>query len=252
MSYFNRKSAVLTTPHPMNVGVQPSLWLDADDPDTLTFNGPDISGHDDKSGNNEDAVQAVAAEQPLFVAAGLNGRPTIRGVHAGASLGLEISGGINIAAGAARTMFMVVNPTGGFASSEFFGKDTGNMIDFGIFNPGTLLNDLPDRIRFRSTDAGFDITSAQGTVTYGTPAIITAIDGPVGGLNCWNGTIQILTGASRAFSWGLNVNLGIGKSLNAGLRSYNGDNSESLIFPGEFSTENRLRILAYLTAEWGF
>jgi len=254
MSYLTRKSAGLTTPHPMNVGIQPALWLDAFDPDTLTFNVSDISQEDDKSGNGKDAAQSVAVEQPLFVSNGLNSRPTIRNVHAGTALGLEISGGINIALNAPRTMFMVINPTAGFGNSEFFGKDTGNMIDFGTFRPPSNFN-FPNRIRFRHADKGpgFDVTSASGTVPYGTPTIITVIDGPVSGLNAWNMNTNIFSVSTpRAFSWELNVNLGIGKSLDVGARSYHGDQSEIVIFPGEFSTENRLRILAYLTAKWGF
>ncbi len=149
---------------------------------------------------------------------------------------------------------MVINPTLivlPLAGSEFFGKDTGNMIDFGIFRPVPESFDFPNRIRFRSIDAGFDILSGADTVPYGVPNILTVIDGSVGGLNVWNGTTQILTGASRAFSWGLNVNLGIGLSF-AGARSYNGDWSSIQIFSGEFSDKDRLNMLSYLTIKWGF
>jgi len=252
MSYLSRQNAVLATPHPMNAGVQPALWLDADDPDTLTFNGPDISQQSDKSGNGKNAIQAVAAEQPLFVSNGLNGRPTIRWVHAGAALGLEISGGIPIGVNASRTMFMVVNPAVGFIGSEVFGRSTGNMIDFGTFKAPNDFN-FPNRIRFRNAPSVTEEISAQGSVIYGTPHIITITQGTtLSSLNVFNESTQILTNAFNVFVWAMNVNLGIGKSLDAGSRSYHGDISEIIIYPGVFSTKNRLRILAYLTSKWGF
>jgi len=61
-----------------------ALWLDADDSDTITLNGTDVSQWDDKSGNGYHASQAVAAAQPLYVASGLNGKGSVEfdGVNA--------------------------------------------------------------------------------------------------------------------------------------------------------------------------
>lgn len=56
-----------------------SLWLDGDDASTQTVDGSNkVSEWRDKSGRALKAVQATAGLQPLAVAAGLNGRRTVR------------------------------------------------------------------------------------------------------------------------------------------------------------------------------
>lgn len=52
------------------------LWLKADA--GVTLNGSTVSAWADQSGNGNDAVQATAANQPLYVANQLNGEPVIR------------------------------------------------------------------------------------------------------------------------------------------------------------------------------
>jgi len=244
MSYFTREGGILSTPHPRNVGVQPTFWLDALDTDPLNFvfNGADVALWKDKSGNGETAIQSIVLEQPEFISNGLNGRPTVRWVHAGAAMGLEISGGLPIGLNGDRTLFMVINPTSGFGNSEVFGIDTGNRIDF-----------AGDFISIRQAPRLVD--SLAGTVPQNIPTIITITDRQgslVNDMNVYNGSTQILTNTLSAFSWAMNVNLGIGKSLNVGSRSYHGDISEIIMYPVILSTANRLRILAYLTAKWGF
>ncbi|MFM5925730.1 MAG: hypothetical protein ACKPB9_28055 [Dolichospermum sp.] len=53
------------------------LWLDAADSSTIILNGSTVSQWCDKSGNERHATQATAANQPVYQATGLNGRPTI-------------------------------------------------------------------------------------------------------------------------------------------------------------------------------
>ena len=50
-----------------------SLWLDAADTDTLTLNGSNVSQWDDKSGNDNDAVQVTETLQPFSGINTLNG-----------------------------------------------------------------------------------------------------------------------------------------------------------------------------------
>lgn len=226
------------------------LWLDALDFSTFTFNGSDVSQWNDKSGNGKNAAQSTAIEQPLFVSNGLNGLPTVRSVHAGASLGLEISGGLPIGVNAARTIFMVINPTGGFVSSEFFGRSTGNMIDFGTFKDPNDFN-FTNRIRFRNAPSTTEAISAQGSVIYGTPHIITITQGTtLNSLNVFNESTPILTNVFNVFVWAMNVNLGIGKSLDAGARSYNGDISEIIVYSKVVSAVERNQVVSYLS-RWG-
>lgn len=63
---------------PDELGTSLALWLDAEDENSITLNGTDVSQWDDKSGNGYDLLQATSAEQPEYIASGLNGKPTIR------------------------------------------------------------------------------------------------------------------------------------------------------------------------------
>ena len=226
------------------MGIEKSvLWLDAFDDDALSLRPATnfISGMDDKSGNNNNAVQAVEAEQPTYVANGLNGRPTIRWAHAGAAMGLEIAGGVAIGANVPRTLFMVLNPASGFGNSEAFGRNTGQRIDFAA-----------DRLNVR--DDTRNPVSAAGTVPQNTPNIITVSNATELGadLNAFNGSTQIMTNLISAFGWDMAVPIGIGESIGFGSRSYHGDISEIILILGVLEDKLRLDYLAYLTTKWGF
>ncbi|MFC1659029.1 LamG-like jellyroll fold domain-containing protein [Pseudomonadota bacterium] len=54
-----------------------TLWLDADDESTITFNGSTVSGWEDKSGNGNNVIQTTASSQPTYVVAGLNNRAVL-------------------------------------------------------------------------------------------------------------------------------------------------------------------------------
>jgi len=54
------------------------LWLDATDAGSLTFNGGTVSQANDKSGNGRHFRQGTGANQPSYVAAGMNGRPALQ------------------------------------------------------------------------------------------------------------------------------------------------------------------------------
>lgn len=235
-------------PDSISIGFQPTdlsgleLWLDGQDLSTFTFNGPDVAQWDDKSGNGKNAAQTTAIEQPEFVSNGLNGLPTVRSVHAGAAMGLEISGGLPIGLNVARTLFLVINPTSGFTNSEVLGASTTQMIDF-----------AGDFIFVR--DDPRNIVSAAGTVTQDTPHIITVNDdGSLGlNLNAFNETTQILTNQLSAFGWDMAVNLGIGKDVGGNPnRSYHGDISEVILYSRLLTTEENTKVFNYLTARWGF
>jgi hypothetical protein len=72
---------------PADLGASLALWLDAADASTITLqggggSGPGGSDHvsqwDDKSGNAWHMSQPTGANQPAYIASGLNGKPTIR------------------------------------------------------------------------------------------------------------------------------------------------------------------------------
>lgn len=49
-----------------------ALWLDASDSSTITLNGSNVSQWNDKSGNNRNATQSSAGEQPTYVTTAQN------------------------------------------------------------------------------------------------------------------------------------------------------------------------------------
>lgn len=57
--------------------ISTALWLDADSPSSITLNGATVSQWNDKSGNNRHATQPTAANQPTYLATGLNGKPVL-------------------------------------------------------------------------------------------------------------------------------------------------------------------------------
>lgn len=54
-----------------------TLWLDADDSDTITLNGSDVSQWDDKSVSGNNATQSTANDQPLYDTASINNKNAV-------------------------------------------------------------------------------------------------------------------------------------------------------------------------------
>lgn len=63
---------------PDQLGSSLALWLDASDTNTIILNGLSVSQWGDKSGNNNNAVQPIASNQPLYNSVALNTKPTIQ------------------------------------------------------------------------------------------------------------------------------------------------------------------------------
>jgi hypothetical protein len=57
--------------------ISTALWLDAADASTITQNTSFVSQWSDKSGNARHAIQATAANQPLYIDAAINGKGVI-------------------------------------------------------------------------------------------------------------------------------------------------------------------------------
>jgi hypothetical protein len=62
---------------PAQLGASLALWLDAEDATTITLNGSNVAQWDDKSENNNNAVQATAASQPAYNATVLDGKAAL-------------------------------------------------------------------------------------------------------------------------------------------------------------------------------
>ena len=53
------------------------LWLDANDTNTITFNGSNVSGWADKSGNGNNAIQPTSTNQPTYLTTGINNKGSL-------------------------------------------------------------------------------------------------------------------------------------------------------------------------------
>jgi len=69
--------------NPAQLGADLALWLDADDADTITLNGSDVSQWNDKSGNGNHVSNGAASTQPAYLTTGWNGKPTVSFTKAG-------------------------------------------------------------------------------------------------------------------------------------------------------------------------
>lgn len=83
-----------------------SLWLDADDEDTITRDGSDlVSQWDDKSGNSKNAVQGTSINQPQYHTNVLNSKPILRGNTTSRTMGISPA----VTYGTATSIFIVAS-----------------------------------------------------------------------------------------------------------------------------------------------
>lgn len=78
---------------PSQLGVALGMWFDASDTGTITLNGSNVSGWNDKSGNNRHVSQAIASAQPTYQTNNLNGLAGIS--SAGSPIRLESASNIS-------------------------------------------------------------------------------------------------------------------------------------------------------------
>ena len=226
------------------------LLLDASEYPSFTFNGPNnISGWTGLSSNAYFAEQGTAVYQPFYNATAFNGLPTVVTPRtASAKRSLVISGGVSIAESEPRTLTMVISPNTIKNNSEIIGTSTALMIDFGIVSS--------NNIRLRSQVSGGDrnITSANGTVIYGTPHIITVTDDGNDDMNVWVDGTQVLTSALSAFDWDMNNDLGIGYaiSVTSGGREFQGYMSELALYSRVLPLSQIKQLESFYYTKWGF
>jgi len=63
--------------NPAQLGADLALWLDADDSDTITLNGSNVSQWDDKSTKGRNFTQPTASIQPAYLSTGLGEKPSV-------------------------------------------------------------------------------------------------------------------------------------------------------------------------------
>lgn len=75
MTAFQQHRSVLNTPHPMNIGIRPDIWIGIKSPGDRILLGGEIDTTKDKSGNSRDGRQTTPADRPSPLV--INGKETI-------------------------------------------------------------------------------------------------------------------------------------------------------------------------------
>ncbi len=216
--------------------LNPGLWLDAADSQTITASSGAISQWADRSGNNRHASQSTAANQPAYVASGLNSKGIVR--FDGTSDLFTVD--LDFLAGVSHSAFIVTKPT---VFNNIYGAANGgqgtNSLHVG-FNGSTY------RMNYWGNDFGpirsaNFVSDAANIVNYawtsGTGKEIFA-NGKSEGSNTDAGLIGTMSGGGQ-----------IGSTTGQGY--FGGDIAEILIIPGTLAAQDREKIEAYLAHKWG-
>lgn len=216
--------------------LNPGLWLDAADSETITLNGSTVSQWADKSGLNRHATQGTTAAQPAYAATGINGKGVLTFDGSDDLFSVDL----DFLAGVSHSAFIVTNPT---IFSNIYGAANGsqaaNSLHVG-FNGNNY------RMNFWANDftplRSANYVAGQANIvnyiwTTGTGKQILA-NGKSEGTNTNAGDIGTMSGGGR-----------IGRVT--GHPFFGGDIAEIIIIPGAVTAQSRLEIEGYLAHKWG-
>lgn len=211
-----------------------ALWLDADDPATITESGGSVSIWADKSPSGFDAA---AIANPSYVTAALNSRPVIR-----FSAGDHLEGTNPTQGATLRTVCAVWNRTGGGSRGSLIdlgdtsstGKSFAVTREYGVR--------VQNGVRTWSGSVG---TSHEITVTTATAASTASLN--------WhsNGTAAAVAN-TNAQSLDSDTQYRVGSAFN-NLADYRlaGDIAEIIVTSDALSDSEREKVEGYLSHKWG-
>lgn len=227
---------------PANLGASLALWLDADDASTITLNGSNVSQWSDKSGNNNNATQATAANQPTYTANGFNGKPVLT------FDGTDFMA-VNIARDRAQYPNLSViaayqadvTATG---RKALWGFDDGNWDRFQALRFDGL-SVLDFGVSTGSSATRIEALNTNDSVVYAARFA----------LNESNASSVHVNGVLEAtFTEAFNVSgttLGIGSIASDGKYPFNGTFYEFMIVDSSVSDDDRQKLEGYLAWKWG-
>lgn len=235
---------MLPTWTPTQISAELSLWLDAADANTITFNGSTVSQWNDKSGNNRHARQATGANQPGYNSTTLNNKPGI--TFDGTLKFLTTVAISNIILNNSYSAFTVgratsapSNAVDGYSNSGFWGDNNGFISNY--------FRSTSNLIGAYNWDSNNDVTTQS--YTFGTNVI--------SGVELSNGSIRLRQngGTETATASGntlyTNGVLRIGKIYNDSSPNFTGVISEVIFFKGHLTTTDREKVEGYLAWKWG-
>ncbi len=215
----------------------PQLWLDADDTNTITLNGPTVSQWTDKSGFNRHAT-ATGTAQPTATAAGLDGKRVV--TFDGSTDVLSVN--LDFLAGVSHSAFVVTKPT---AFNNIYGAANGsagaNSLHVG-FNGSNYRMNFWGNDYAQARTANFVAASANIMNFIWIPSTSKQIlaNGKLEGTSTSPvpGTIGTMSGGGR-----------IGSAVGQGF--FGGDIAEFIAVTGAVSVSDRQKMEGYLAHKWG-
>jgi len=227
--------------------ISTALWLDAADASTITLNESTVSQWRDKSGNERNATQAIATDQPTYNATSLNGKAgiTFDGLTDFMTVAHDNALNVQIAPSSVVLLFrwrsgfrtMQKGTGGGGLPDQFFHN---NILSIS----GAFVTNYNPPVNAWTLDIGIWDNSL---ITYYQNGI-SFVPSTVSGGTITNGGLDpTATPAANTEP------LFIGKRNNpSGTEGHlNGDMLELLIIKSVLSTSDRQRIEGYLAWKWG-
>lgn len=214
------------------------LWLRADQ--GVTIGGGKVTGWNDLSGNANSAAQGTVANQPVFSATGLNGRPAI---DFSGSTWFDNTTSNLVSAGSAYSVLIVAKTGNGeiftirrgtlYSGSGFFQSGTTVVYSDG---GGVTSTTVPNTAAITQTGTtGFkSCHKYSGTGTL--PAIYL------------NGVAQTVAGSNQTTE---NAATGFQIGNNASLLPWGGLIGEIIVCSGAIADADRLNVEAYQLNYWG-
>jgi len=211
-------------------------WLRGDD---VTLNGADVSSWNDKSGNGRHWTQGTAADQPLFVASAINGRPGV--AFDGANTEFLNGPNINALGLTAAETFIVLRLV----------NDPAPVANEGLWRIGSV---GASASRFLGTTGGIneDFGRATATVFLGDPTVsmtsprIYSVVASASELTNYIDGVQLAT-TTNTVAW--ETAPWLGKSAAVGFNFY-GTICEWFTYTAKLSAPNRATVIAYLKARY--
>ena len=228
--------------------ISTALWLDANDSSTITLNGSTVSQWNDKSGNGRNATQATVANQPTYIAEGLNGRGIID--WDGSNDSMEISGAITT------TLTQALSQDNTYSIAFVLQADVINNLPvlfhvpegswkflFEITSTGSLYwGDTPSN--FRTYSSGTFASTSRAT-------FFTCVKTGSGlGEAHAEGTLASTVSGSLSDTPAMSANFLLG-SYSSAQYNYNGKFAEIVISNYSWNTEERQKMEGYLAHKWG-
>jgi hypothetical protein len=252
---------------PAALGSSLALWLDADDASTITLNGSTVLQWQDKSGNGRHAVQATAANQPIYNATGLNAKPVLgfdgtnsfmqagdntswRFLHDGSKYiisGVWKPGAIDTPGSRTMVAMTTSNTSGSGSVGQYFAFGDSFGLRYNVTSGGSGASFVSVSRTYTGALGSFgnfsilDFQLDPANIIAGNRCFVSINGGaPIGG-NALTGGV---TSANSA------VSLILGGFSNSTLNRFLGDIAELLIIRTEESVNIQL-IQGYLAHKWG-